>query len=136
MTSLSRYKSNLTKINEGTWITLPDSGLEIETRGFTDAYNDARISRLRRAAARFGGDTTRIPNTDVRKLLVDLLIEHCLLGIRNLQDETGKEVSLDTFKELLYEPAYTDLYDGVLSAASIVTAEREADLESGKKKVS
>ncbi len=135
MAKLSRFKANTNKINDGDWVTLGEEfgNIEIKTKGFTDKYNDARQARIRRAALRFAGDSNKIPAADLRKIIVDLLIENCLLDVRNLQDENGIEVTFDVFKELLYDPNFLDLYMAVISAAAAVTNEREADLEDTKK---
>lgn len=135
MASLARFKSDLTKINEGTWVTLDENygEIEIKTRGFTNAYNDARGARIRRAALRFGGDALKIPTSDVRAILVELLIKHCLLDVRNLEDEKGQPVSFALFCELLNEDAYSDLYGAALAAANQVSTEREQDLAESKK---
>lgn len=135
MASLSRFKADLTKINDGAWVKLGEEfgEIEIQTRGFTDAHNDARAARIRRAATRFSGDATKIPQSDVRAILIDLLIQHCLLDIRNLEDQNGDPVSFDLFCQLLHDDQYQDLYGAALAAANQVSAEREADLQEAKK---
>lgn len=135
MASLSRFKTDLSRVNDGAWITLGEehNSIEIQTRGFTDAYHDARGARTRRAAARYGGDTAKIPQSDFRKIIIDLLIQHCLLDVRNLEDDKGEPVSFELFKQLLYEDQYQDLYTATLTAAAIVSSERETDLADAKK---
>lgn len=135
MASLSRFKTDLSRKNDGGWVKLGEefSEIEIKTRGFTDAYSDARQAKMRRAGSRYGGDLQKIPQAEVRAILIELLITHCLLDVRNLEDTEGNPVSFELFKELLHEDAYIDLYGAALQAASQVTAEREADLQAAKK---
>jgi hypothetical protein len=135
MAKLTAYKSDLKKMNEGTWVELPDDfgDIQILTRGFTDAYMDARQARMRRAATKFGGDLNRIPQAEVRAILAELLVQHCVLGVRNLEDQDGNPVPFDLFCELIQEEAYKDLYGACLAAANIVSNEREADLAEAKK---
>jgi hypothetical protein len=135
MASLSKFKQNVTKIKDGTWITLGDEwdSLEVLTRGFTDTYNDAHRQKLRRAAIKYSGDVSKIPGAESRKIIVQLLIDHTLLDIRNLKDQDGNDVKIDVFKELLLDPAYPDLYLAAFQAANILTSEREADTVEIKK---
>lgn len=135
MASLSRFKTDLSRVNDGAWITLGEEfgEIEIQTRGFTDTYLDSRQSRMRRAATRYGGDLQKIPQADVRAILIDLLIKHCLMDVRNLEDQNGDPVTFALFCELLRDDQYVDLYGAALQAATQVTAEREADLADSKK---
>lgn len=134
MATLSRFKQNMSKITEGEWVDLGEDwgNLKIKTRGFTDAYHDARQARMRRASIKFGGEA-KIPPQETRKILGELLLQHCLLDVDNLEDEKGNKVPFDTFKELILEDAYQDLQAACLVAANKLTAEREEDIADAKK---
>lgn len=135
MAKLSRFKADLARVNDGAWVTLGEEygEIEIKTRGFTDVYNDARGAKIRRAASRYGGDALKIPQAEVRAILIELLIKHCLLDVRNLEDEKGEPVSFALFCDLLQEDQFSDLYGAALAAANLVSTEREQDLADSKK---
>lgn len=135
MTKLSRFKADVTKINEGTWVELGEEfgALEIKTRGYTDSYNDARQSKMRRAAVQFGGDTSKLSSSATKQILVDLLIRFCLQDVRNLEDEKGDAITFDQFKELIADDAFADLYTACIVAANRVTLQRDTDLDDVKK---
>jgi hypothetical protein len=135
MASLARFKANVNRVNEGNWVDLEDYGnIGIKTRGLTNAYQDARQARMRRAALKYSGDQTKLTQAEVRDIVAELLVQYCLLDVRNLQDLDGNEVPFETFKELIGEDAYQDLYVACIVAATRVSNEREADLEDAKKK--
>ena len=134
MASLSSFRSNVKAITQGTWVKpLDDSDLEICTKGPTDAFVDARNSRLRKAASAFRGDQSRIPNATYRRIIADVMIEHCLLDVRGLEDTDGKAVPFATFVDLLHDEAFIDLWNASVAAIAQVGQEREADREEAEK---
>lgn len=126
MAKLSAFRADTAAIQDGAWIRVNEAfydDLEIQTRGYTDAFVDAQTLRLIRAAEPFGGDQTRIPNAERRDLNAGLLREFLVLGVRNLLDDDGQPVELAGFLEMLDKPAYQRLARACFEAASRVSTQ-------------
>jgi hypothetical protein len=122
MARLSAFRVDSKAIEAGAWVKPGDEydDLEIQTRGFTDVYTDAKAAKLRRAALQYGGDQAKIPNAVVRRVIVDCLIGHLLLDVRGLADEAGAPVAFAGFCDLLRDPDYSPLVNACIQAASTV----------------
>lgn len=129
MARLSGFKINSKAIENGQWVSPGEEydDLQILTRGFTDLYTDARAAKLRRAALAYSGETTKVPNSIQREILVECMIEHVLLDVRNLTDDQGSPVDFARFCDLLRDPDYADLVTASIRAASLVGKQRLAD---------
>lgn len=135
MAKLSSFRVDSKAVEEGEWIS-PGSefdDLEIKTRGVTDAYNDARNAKMRRAAVRYGGDLAKIPSAVTRGITVESLLDHVLLDVRNIDDDSGNPVSFAQFAEMLHSPDYIDLVVACLKAAAIVGLSKANAIEDAKK---
>ncbi|EHM01157.1 hypothetical protein HMPREF9946_02232 [Acetobacteraceae bacterium AT-5844] len=134
MAKLSQFRQNSTAIIKGEWVPVGDEfgDLEILTRGFTDEYYDAQAARQRVAARDFDGDVSRLPTATRRSINLDCLIDHVLLGVRNLEHDegpqAGKPVTLEEFHDLLRNPDYAELVAGCFKAPARVGRRRKADL--------
>lgn len=126
MAKLSDFRSNTRAIADGAWIRVNEAlydDLEILTRGYTDDFVDAQTLRLQRAAEPYGGDQTRIPNALRRTLNAGLLREFLVIGVRNLVDDNGVEITRDAFLAMLDDPAYFRLNRACFEAAARVTTQ-------------
>lgn len=131
MAVLGRYQADTKKINEGDWVTLTDyaeGDLDVKVKGFTDAYSDARTAKFRSLAQKkYGGDLTKITNGETRQIVADLLARHCIVDVRNLFDQDGQPVGVDTFKAVITDDAgspdypHTALYVAVLGAIAEIS---------------
>jgi hypothetical protein len=117
--------------DEGVWIAPggETDDIEFQTSGFTDAYTDAQNRKHRRLATAYGG-LDSVPVALLRKANLDTLLEQrCVTGIRNLTDENEQPVTWERVKEMVYEPQYKPLVDGMFNAARLATLRRQADVE-------
>jgi CTP:molybdopterin cytidylyltransferase MocA len=131
MARLSNFKIDSKAVQAGAWVSPGDEydDLQILTRGFTDAYTDARSAKMRRAAVQFNGDQAKIPNATSRAITVDCLESHVLLDVRNLADDAGAPVLFPAFCDLLRNPDYADLLTACIKAAGQVGVRKVVDLE-------
>ena len=131
MAKLSAFRADTRAIESGEWIAPGEEfdDLEILTRGYTDAYRDAFAAATRKAGRKFNGDTNRIPSADQRSIMVDALIEHVVLDVRNLADDDGNSISIDGFRNVLRDPAYPDVLNAVLRAAAQIQTRRADDFK-------
>lgn len=122
MAKLQNFRVNSKAIQAGAWVFPGEEygDLEVRVRGYTDTYRNAYQARLRQAARPVGGDTNKLSVEMQRNILRGAVDEHILLDVRNLEDDAGKPVQIDAFRKLLADPEYSDLFDAVLKAASIV----------------
>lgn len=128
MAKLSAFKIDSKAVESGEWVNPGDEydGLEILTRGFTDAYVDAKASKVRKAALGFGGDASKLPNAIGRAITVDCLVKHTLLDVRGLSDDDGQPVTFARFVELLRDPDYSELLNAVVAAAALAGKRHKA----------
>jgi hypothetical protein len=133
---LRDFRTDTRAIRDGTWVRVNEAlygDLEILTRGFTDEFVDANKARTRHAAARYGGDPERIPNSEMRDLNAGLLREYLVLDVRNLLDDDGEVVKIAEFHGLLGDPAYGQLARACWDAAGRVSTMSAAQLEESVK---
>lgn len=129
MAKLSAFRVDSKAINQGAWIKPGEEydDLEILTRGFTDAYTDARAAKVRRVALHYGNDANKIPAAEQRAITVDCLISHVLLDVRGLSDDAGNPVPFGQFCDLLRDPDFSDLFVACIKAATMVGTQRRQD---------
>ena len=130
MARLSAFKIDSKAVETGSWVRAGEEydDLEILTRGFTDQYTDAHQAKLRKAAKGLGGDTSKLPIAISRALLVESLLQHVILDVRNLQDGSGQPVTMTAFAAMLSDPDYAELVSACLKAASRVGLAKADDL--------
>lgn len=121
---------NSAAIKNGEWVALGEEFGEVEvlTRGLTDPFLDAQAAKQRQAAKGFGGEVARLPVATRRKINIDCLNKHVLLDVRGLTDDEGRALTIDEFKDLLYDPAYEELVTACFLAAKQVGERRDDDL--------
>lgn len=133
MARLSAYRIDTSVRTHGEWVELPGDpfvGVEVLSRGFTDAYTDAKNARLRKAANARGGDLNKVPTAVQREIIVECMIEHCLLDVRGLTNDDDSAVSFAQFCAALRDqPAYESLYIGVVNATASVGLARAEDVK-------
>jgi hypothetical protein len=131
MAKISTFKINSRAQKEGEWVPPGEEygDLEILTRGLTDPYFDAQAARQRRAAVGFNGNVDKLPLAIRRAINLDLLIEHVVLDVRNLEHDDGTKVTFDEFTQMLRDPDYAELATACFAAASQVGKRRATDLE-------
>lgn len=122
MARLGSFKVDSKAIEAGEWKNPGEEydGLEILTRGFTDAYTDSRAAKMRRAAVSFGGDQSKVSVAVARSIMVDCMVKHVLLDVRGIEDDAGEPVPFSRFTDLLRDPDYQDLLTASIKAASLV----------------
>jgi hypothetical protein len=134
--ALRDFRIDTRAIQDGAWIRVNESlygDLEILTRGFTDEFVDANKQRTKHLASRYGGDSDRIPNADMRELNASLLREYLVLDVRNLTDDDGEVVKAAEFHGLLGDPAYGQLARACWDAAGRVSTQSAEQLEGAVK---
>lgn len=130
MAKISNFRQDSAAIEAGEWVTLAEyDNLRIKTRGFTNTYKDAMALRRRRAAQSLGGDETKIPAGIMRAITVEALINHLLLDIADLTDESGEAVTFEAFCNLLRNPDYEQLGLACIEAAQRVGRRQGYDME-------
>lgn len=135
MVSLSAFRQNSTAIKQGDWVSPGEEfgDLEIRTRGFVDAYFDAKAALERSAARRLGVEVFALPAAEQRAITVECVRRHLVIDVRNLThdvgDRAGQPVTIEEFREMLGHPDLQDLTMGTLKAAAKVGQSRKADLD-------
>jgi len=125
MAKLSAVTADPAATDEGDWIDILEcDDLRIRSRGYTDRYHDALRTKLQRAARAYGGDVSRVPEGIRRKLSTEALMDHVTLDVENLEG-----VDIAKLKEMVFEAKFRPLLDHCYTAANIMQARREADLE-------
>jgi len=135
MANLNEFQSDLKAINDGMWIRVNEAygDLEIQVRGFTDAFHDARTARQQAAAESYGGDEKRIPNDVQRRINASLMEDFLIIGVRNLRNGEGEDVTIEQFHKLLYQPDFGRLSRMAWDAAGRVSARSMAQVEAAAK---
>jgi hypothetical protein len=136
MANLKEFRSDVRAINDGIWVRVNEAfgDLEIQVRGFTDGFHDARAARTSAAAEPYAGDEKRIPNAEQRRINASLMEDFLIIGVRNLNDEdTNEPVTLEQFHKLLYQPDYGRLSRLCWEAAGRVSARSVAQVEAAAK---
>lgn len=118
-------------MKSGEWVRPGDEydDLEILSRGYTDEYYDALAVKTRRASLAVGGDASKIPNSVQRDIRTDCLLEHIVLGVRNLTGDDDKPVPIEQFRDVLRDPDYVELNLACLKAAAAVGRSKAAEVE-------
>lgn len=136
MAKLSTLRVDSRAIDQGEWMALDDDvlpGAEVLTRGYTDAYSDSRSAKLRRAATMYHGDSAKIPAATTRSIVVEALIDHCLIDVRGLTDDNDQPLSFGQFCDFLRSPDYPELLTFVIRAVGLVGRAKAETLEDAKK---
>ncbi|OAZ69010.1 hypothetical protein SRCM100623_02316 [Acetobacter pasteurianus] len=132
MLSLADLKTDSAAIADGKWVKIDKyPGLEIKSRGYTDKFVDAQAQRLRKAAERFRGDVSAIPNAMRRNINAGLLRDFLVLDVKGLHHDREKKnpVTVEEFKELLGNPDYRELMAACWEAAALVTTQASEHAE-------
>lgn len=130
MASISGFKKNSAALTAGEWVSPGEeyADLTIKTRGYSHAYRDKSAARFRRAAAKFGGDLSKVPSEEQTALITELLISELLIDVRGLSDDEGNTIDVEKLKVLLRDPDYGNLLLACQQAAGKVGEVRDADL--------
>lgn len=132
MLTLADLKTDSAAIADGDWVKIDKfPGLKIKSRGYTDKFVDAQAQRLRKAAERYRGDVSAIPNAVRRKINAGLLRDFLVLDVEGLHHDREKKnpVTIDEFKELLGNPDYRELMSACWEAAALVTTKASEHAE-------
>jgi hypothetical protein len=135
MANLLEFQSDMKSIIDGIWVRVNEAygDLEIQVRGFTDAFHDARTARTIAAAEPYNGDEKKIPNAEQRRINASLMEEFLIIGVRNLNDKDGQPVPLETFHKLLYQNDYGKLSRMCWEVAGRVSARSMKQVEDAVK---
>lgn len=139
MASLTRYRADIARINDGEWITVGQDGdeFEIRTRGFTPRYRDA-LNQLCRQAAREANRRLQpgqlaytpdaLPPTMFDKCQGQALAEHVTLDVRGLTHDGDRPVTGDELRDMLRDPEqFSGLLVLAIGAAARVHADRQSE---------
>lgn len=136
MVKLSTFRSDTRAINDGVWVRVDERNfgdLEVLSRGNTDDYIDAAADRWAKAAEPYGGDRSRIPNSEGRRIAASLLEDFLVLDVRNLTDDDGNVVDVQAFRAILYEPAFQKLFDACWQAVRKVNTRSDRQMGEAEK---
>lgn len=135
MTQLSEFQSDMRAIQDGVWVQVNEAygDLEIQVKGFSDEFHDRRTAKYVAAAEPYGGEREKIPNAESRKINASLMEEFLIIGVRNLFNKDGKEVTLEEFHKLLYLPDYGRLTRMCWECVNKVSARSVAQTEAAVK---
>lgn len=129
MAKLSEFRIDTRAMQDGEWVSVPEFGdLEILARGATDAFLDAQRALEGRYARQYGSREA-IPNAVSRAINAQLLEEHLIMDVRNLEDDEGQPVPVKRFCTLLRDPGYTRLATAAWTAVSRVSTRIQDELD-------
>ncbi|MDN7354345.1 hypothetical protein [Acetobacter senegalensis] len=120
---LKDFETDSAVINDGKFVKVDGyDELEIKTRGYTDAYLDARTRRLKQAAEKYDGDIDLIPNGERRQINGELLRDYLVLDVKGVWHDKEKQnpVTADEFRALLGNPSYDRLTSACWRAVGLV----------------
>lgn len=125
MANLIAKARDVGKVQEGEWRRLfldedPAQDGMILTKGIDDAYRDALNRRLSKIAKAYHGNTAMIPTAALRKIDIDLHVERLFLDVRNVQGADGQDLGFEAFCDILYDPAYLEVWHLASAAAAAV----------------
>jgi hypothetical protein len=117
---LKNFMLNPAALADGEWLSLGEEfdDAAIKAKPFNDAYANARAQKMRRLAANYGGDERRIPTEKTRDVIVDCLKQFCIQGVRGIDIEPGKPITLDQFVDVLRQPEGGQWLTAVVNAVS------------------
>lgn len=134
MPRLTATRRNTAALNAGVWVEFDEpeyEGAAIQTRGYTDAYVDARNHGIRALLRRHRvTDTADLPNAEVRALAIECLIAHTLVDVRGFTNDDDSATTIAQFRDTLRDqPANLALYVAVIGATARAGEIRTAEVE-------
>ena len=135
MARLSALRVDAAAIENGEWVNPGDEydGMQLQVRGYTDAYFDAYNQRIRRAAIPFNGDSAKIPNATARAIRAECLAQYVFLDVRGLEGDDGQKVDAAKYRALMLDPDCGALVAAVQIAAGMVGRGLALDVEEAAK---
>lgn len=132
MARLSEIRADLSKVEEGQWVTY-SAGIELLIASTDSKKYRAERSRILKPLMR--GTRRSLDPDKVVDLLKPAVAKYLLLGWRNLEDVQGKEIkySYDQALRFFNDPALRDLYNFVLEAAGEAELFRAEETEAEAK---
>lgn len=123
------FRRDAKAMRDGEWVSPgPEFGeVEILTRAMLPAYFDAVNAKTAREARRVGGEA-KIGQAFRNKVIVDCLIEHCLMDIRGLENDDGSPVSFEQFCDMIQQEEFSELATMALQATNQVGRSRDDEL--------
>jgi hypothetical protein len=127
---LSKFKMDIRKVEEGTWVPAGD-GLELLiARLGNEKYKKFLRSRGRHIAVQVRTGNIDTPAmTDLQRQAVAHTV---LLGWKNLQDDAGQDITFSPGKALELFSSHSDFFDMVLEFANDASLFREEMQEDSK----
>lgn len=134
MPRLTATRRDTNALQAGVWVDFDEpeyEGAAIQTRGYTDAYVDARNHGIRALLRRHRlTDSADLPNAELRALTINCLTAHTLVGVRGFTNDDGTETTLPQFVGALHDqPANLGLYIAVVAATARAGETRKAEVE-------
>lgn len=131
---LNSLLRDMRSINDGVWVKPrgPQDDLEVKARGYTPGYRQ-KAEETFNSWTRLYGSPTKAPDGLSRRVMADLLFEHCVIDLRGLYYYNGTPVTLAEAREIA--GTINDDYDGwplyeaMKMAVDLVDARRKADAE-------
>lgn len=134
MPRLTATRRNTAALSAGVWVEFDEpeyEGAAIQTRGYTDAYVDARNHGIRALLRRHRAtDAADLPNAEVRALTIECLITHTLVDVRGFTNDDDTPTTIAQFRDTLRDqPANLALYVAVVGATARAGEIRTAEVE-------
>lgn len=125
----SSFKRDARAMRDGEWVSPgPEFGeIEIKTKAMLPSYYDAMNAKTAREARRAGGEA-KIGQAFRNKVIVDCMIEHCLMDIRGLEHDDGTPVLFAEFCEMIQDESFSELATMAIQATAQVGRSREDEL--------
>ena len=126
---VSSFRRDPRAMHDGEWIPAgPGWGeIEVKTRAMLPVYRDAVATRMAREERKAGG-ADRVKSSVRDRVIIDCLIDHCLLDVRGLEHENGDAVTFTEFCDMIRLEEYTELAGMCITATGQVGRERDEQL--------
>ena len=120
------FRRDARAMREGEWVSPgPEfEDVEIKTRAMLPVYHDQYAIRVAREARRVGGEAN-IGIEFRNRLVVDLIIAHCILDIRGLEHDDHTPILFEEFCEMIRDESYADLAAMAIKATGAVGRARD-----------
>jgi hypothetical protein len=120
---LSSLRADLKRENEGDWVEIPDfPGLKLKVRSFNyGPFVTAKSLVDQRNQRRYFSKRKDAPPEELYELNARLYLDHILLDWDGLDGDDGKPVPFAKAEEILLDPAFRVLHDGIRYAGLLLS---------------
>ncbi len=127
---VTSFRRDAKAMRDGEWVSPgPEFGdVEIKTRAMMSAYYDSLNAKTAREARRVGGEN-KIGQQFKNRVIIEAMIDHCLLDIRGLEHDDGTPITIAEFRDMIREEDYAELATMALQATIQVGRQRDDELQ-------